>query len=97
MASTSPIDVKFDPEAMRLFMEIPRAIVEGIVPLPEGHGINHLMLVKRAEHIAKALKAVLSGLTPINDPDALDQIRDEVNDFEKWAESKIDLLDADKK
>ena len=93
MPSSITLDVKLNADAVRVLMQIPRDTLEGRTPIPVDI-INRRAVLEQAESAAKVLRSVFLGLTPINEPAAFGQLRDEVAEFGTCVKTQLDALQA---
>ncbi|KVQ59267.1 hypothetical protein [Burkholderia territorii] len=94
MPPTNTLDVRLDPKAIRLIMDMPRTLLAGEIPMPQGLSVNRRAVLENAQERADLLRSVFLGLSADNDLAAFYQLRDEVAEFGKWVESQLKALDA---
>jgi hypothetical protein len=93
MPSPVPFTVQFNPEAIRIALQIPRDLLEDRTPLNSG-ALNRRAMLEKAEHFAEAFRLVMLGMKAPDNTAAFEQLRNEVADHGLWVKAQIEALDA---
>ncbi|MBN3730338.1 hypothetical protein [Burkholderia sp. Tr-20390] len=95
MPPTNTLDVRLDPKAIRLIMDMPRDLLAGRIPMPSGLSLNRRAVLENAEERSKILRTIFLGLNAIGDPTEFSKLRDDVADFGIWVKAQLDELNAE--